>query len=250
VRVRLSSLTLKDGSSVELADPGVTVVVGPNNSGKTLLLREIMMLLAQLRPNQEPRKILSAVDIRKEGPADELLDWLKEQGLARPRDPRTSYQTSYRRRAQPLSEDAVRQQWDQANGLGPLSDLLVDYHATDSRLQLVGGASLPNLYSPDDYGVHPLHALYFDRRVVEELSALAERAFGMPLTLNRYGAGLQLHLGVPTEQETVPPPSRAYLDAVRSLPLLQEQGDGVRSFVGLRGRGTSEPVLAVDSAPP
>jgi hypothetical protein len=98
VRVRLSSLTLKDGSSVELADPGVTVVVGPNNSGKTLLLREIMTLLAQRRPNQEPRKILSAVDIRKEGPADELLDWLKEQGLARPRDPRTSFQTSYRRR--------------------------------------------------------------------------------------------------------------------------------------------------------
>jgi AAA domain, putative AbiEii toxin, Type IV TA system len=55
----------------------------------------------------------------------------------------------------------------------------------------------------------------------------------MPLTLNRYGAGLQLHLGVPSEPETVPPPSRAYLDAVLSLPLLQEQGDGVRSFVGL-----------------
>jgi hypothetical protein len=120
VRVGLSSLTLKDGSSVELADPGVTVVVGPNNSGKTLLLREIMMLVAQVRPNPEPRKILSAVDIRKEGPANELLDWLENQGFARPRDPRTSYQTSYRRRSQPLAEDAVRQLWDQANGLGQL----------------------------------------------------------------------------------------------------------------------------------
>ena len=89
VRVRLSSLTLNDGSSVELADPGVTVVVGPNNSGKTLLLREIMMLVAQERPNPEPRKILSAVDIRKEGPASELLDWLTERGFTRPRDPRT-----------------------------------------------------------------------------------------------------------------------------------------------------------------
>jgi hypothetical protein len=65
VRVRLSSLTLKDGTFVELADPGVTVVVGPNNSGKTLLLREIMVLVAQLRPNLEPLKILSAVDICK-----------------------------------------------------------------------------------------------------------------------------------------------------------------------------------------
>jgi hypothetical protein len=229
----LSSLTLKDGSSVDLADPGVTVVVGPNNSGKTLLLRETMTLLEQLTPDPEPLKILSAVDLRKEGPADELLDWLKEQGLARPLDPLRNYQTSYRRRAQPLAESTVREQWDQANSLGPLSDLLVAYHATDGRLGLVGGASVPNLYTPDQFGEHPLHALYFDRSAEDELSALAERAFGMPLTLNRYGAGLQLHLGVPGEPETVPPPPRAYLDAVLSLPLLQEQGDGVRSFVGL-----------------
>jgi hypothetical protein len=118
VRVRLSSLTLKDGSSVELADPGVTVVVGPNNSGKTLLLRETMTLLEQLTPDPAPLKILSAVDLRKEGPADELLDWLKEQGLARPFDPLRNYQTSYRRRAQPLVESTVRELWDQANSLG------------------------------------------------------------------------------------------------------------------------------------
>jgi hypothetical protein len=211
VRVRLSSLTLKDGSSVELADPGVTVVVGPNNSGKTLLLREITMLVTQQRPNPnlEPRKILYAVDLRKEGPADELLNWLTEQGFARPRDPRTRLQTSYRRRTEPLAEGTVRQLWDQANGLGQLNDLLVDYHATDIRLQLVGGASVPNFYGYDDTANQPLNTLYFDRSAEEELSALAKRAFGMPLTLNRYGAGMQLHVGVPGEPETGPPASRA-----------------------------------------
>jgi ABC-type cobalamin/Fe3+-siderophores transport system ATPase subunit len=90
VRVGLSSLTLKDGSSVDLADPGVTVVVGPNNSGKTLLLREIVNLLAQGDQPTEPFKILSAVDIGKEGSADDLLDWLKEQGLERQLDPSAS----------------------------------------------------------------------------------------------------------------------------------------------------------------
>jgi hypothetical protein len=67
----------------------------------------------------------------------------------------------------------------------------------------------------------------------------------MPLTLNRYGA-LQLHLGVPTEPATVPPPSRANLDAVLSLPLLHEQGDGVRSFVGLLHSLARLPLVLID----
>jgi AAA domain, putative AbiEii toxin, Type IV TA system/Overcoming lysogenization defect protein-like, TOPRIM domain len=233
VRVGLSSLTLQDGSSVELADPGVTIVVGPNNSGKTLLLREIVNRLAQEGQPTEPLRILSAVKVRKEGSADELVDWLKEQGFAHQRDPRTSYQTSYRRRARPLTETNVRALWDRPDGLGALHDFLVEYHDTGSRLQLLGGASLPNLYSYDETSRSPLHALYSDRNAMAELSALAERAFDMPLTLNRYSAGLRLHIGVPSVPETLPPPSRAYLDAVLSLPLLEEQGDGVRSFVGL-----------------
>lgn len=111
---------------------------------------------------------------------------------------------------------------------------------------MTGGASVPNLYDKYELANQPLQVLYFDRDAEDELSALAKRAFGMPLTLNRYG-GLQLHLGVPTEPETVPPPSRAYLDAVLSLPLLQEQGDGMRSFMGLLLHGMVKmPLVLID----
>lgn len=160
-----------------------------------------MILVAQRGPNLPPLKILSGVHIRKEGPADELLEWLKKQGFTRPRDPRTGYQMSYSRRSQPLAEGTVRALWGEGNMLGQLVDFFVDYHTTDSRLQLLGGASVPNLYGYDDTSNHPMHALYFDRSAMDELSALAERAFGMPLTLNRYGAAMQLHLGVPNSRK-------------------------------------------------
>jgi ABC-type dipeptide/oligopeptide/nickel transport system ATPase component len=132
VRVRLSSLTLKDGSSVELADPGVTVVVGPNDSGKTLLLREIMNLLMQQGQATELFKILSDVDIRKEGSDDELMAWLEEQGFAHPRFPQMSLEKTYRRGYQRYNESMIRQTWNRPGGLGALHDLLVEYHKTES----------------------------------------------------------------------------------------------------------------------
>jgi hypothetical protein len=233
VRARLASLMLSDGTRVKLADPGITVIVGPNNSGKTLLLREIALLL-DARNTQPKPKLLSSLEVIKEGSADELLDWLKQQGVATPDDPRAEYQTSYRRHGSPLPEHIVRDLWDRAPTLGALVDLLLSNHATDSRLQLLGGISVPNLYNRwDDTTKHPLQALYTDREATANLSELVERAFGVPITLNRYGTTMQLHWGVPSEPESLPPPSRGYIDSLLSLPTVSEQGDGVRSFVGL-----------------
>jgi len=245
MRVRLPSLILQDDSRIDLADPGITVIVGPNNSGKTLVLREIITCVEVLEPGPGQLKILSALEINKEGSADDLLTWLEQQGLAYPNDPRTSFQTSYRRFAQPLPESSVREIWNGSRILFRLRDLLVAYHPTESRLQLVGGASVPDLYKPPDN--QPLQILYGDRAVMEELSGLVERAFGTKLTLNRYGSSLQLHMGVPSEPETLPPPSRPYLDALLRLPLLHEQGDGVRSFVGLLLHTMAEiPIVLID----
>jgi hypothetical protein len=67
----------------------------------------------------------------------------------------------------------------------------------------------------------------------KELSETAREAFGVGLTLNRT-SGSQLHLHVGTiDIQPVLPPQREYLDILRSLPLVQDQGDGVRSFIGL-----------------
>ena len=69
----------------------------------------------------------------------------------------------------------------------------------------------------------------------EELSTLAFEAFGISLTLDRVNTEVRLRVGqvvgIP-----VPPishPTLAYADAVASLAALENQGDGIKSFLGL-----------------
>ena len=181
MRVAVSSLELKDGTRVELADPGITIIVGPNNSGKTQVLREIV---TALDGGGAPLKLLSAVGLNKEGSADDLLDWLKQERLARPNDPRTGYETSYDRTGYPIGESTVRGLWDNHPVLAGLRQLLVGYHPTESRQHLVGGQPLPNPYEYS--ALRPIQALYGDREATARLSELVERAFGVPITLNRY----------------------------------------------------------------
>ncbi|MEV4056230.1 hypothetical protein AB0J55_33935 [Amycolatopsis sp. NPDC049688] len=59
--LKLRSLELQSGEEVEIAD-GLTVVVGPNNVGKSLLLREIGTHLTG-RQAHPPSKILQQVTI-------------------------------------------------------------------------------------------------------------------------------------------------------------------------------------------
>ena len=49
--MRITALTLQDGSQIALPKSGVLAVVGPNNAGKSTLLREIVEHL-RLGPSQ------------------------------------------------------------------------------------------------------------------------------------------------------------------------------------------------------
>lgn len=62
---------MNDGSSVPILPTGVTAFVGPNNAGKSRLLREIHSTIN----DNTPTVVISGVEIHREGSEDDVLDW-------------------------------------------------------------------------------------------------------------------------------------------------------------------------------
>jgi hypothetical protein len=94
----------------------------------------------------------------------------------------------------------------------------------------------------------PLQVLFANPEIEKSLSSTCFEAFGIRLTLARvWGSNLRLHLGETDERVTMPA-TAAYIEALREMPLLQEQGDGMRSFMGLMlALVTAQfPVIVVD----
>ncbi len=100
---------------------------------------------------------------------------------------------------------------------------------------LIGAASgsvgMPGMATA---GGHPLMRLFRDGALEQALSDISMSAFGVPLTLDRVNGNVQLRVGRPgVETPPLDRPTREYADAVQTLPTLEEQGDGIKSFLGL-----------------
>jgi hypothetical protein len=79
-----------------------------------------------------------------------------------------------------------------------------------------------------------LAQLYRSGALEEELATLAMESFGEPVLLDRANTDFRLRVG--STSVPVPPlnrPTEEYARALSRLPLLDDQGDGMRSFIGL-----------------
>jgi ABC-type cobalamin/Fe3+-siderophores transport system ATPase subunit len=69
---RIDSVSLSDGSDVHLLPAGVTAFAGPNNSGKSRLLREMQSVLH----NEDPRVVVRDVTLHRAGSPEDIQNWL------------------------------------------------------------------------------------------------------------------------------------------------------------------------------
>src|SRR5258708_40132649 len=81
-RFGLASLRFSDGTSIDLPDKGVLVLVGPNNAGKSVALRDIVTRIT--RPAElQPSRVVTDVALRRDGTTEELESWLTEHAFRR-----------------------------------------------------------------------------------------------------------------------------------------------------------------------
>lgn len=207
---------------------GVTVIVGPNNAGKSQFLRDVYSALARPAYEDTSPQSFRRLQIGSATPRDLARQHLSEQLEARDNGV-GGVVFSWSNGA--IQEGSALQVWEHMRSFAELQQLLVQLLSADARLSLV--QSQPS-FDTTGLPASPLQRLYVDRALETRVSKEAEAAFGTPLTLHRYrGSIISLHVGRPTRPETVPPEPSEYLHELNSLPEVSAQGDGIRSYVGM-----------------
>ncbi|MDP9488013.1 MAG: AAA family ATPase [Actinomycetota bacterium] len=217
---------MSDGSTLPVPQGGVLAFVGPNNAGKSVSLRDIHGHLT--RQNALPRAVTS-IGVDKQGSQENLMAWLDEHC----HKTWASGQELYSRSGTQAYGSHAVSWWPSGPPYFELGLFFAFFAGGEGRLQAANGTnSIDTLTQPPQ---HPLHSLYMDGALEAKVSAICERAFGKPLVLNRHaGSMVYLHVGeAPEAPSGVGAPPREYLEALSKLPRLDEQGDGMKSFMGL-----------------
>lgn len=237
-KISLKQVVLNSGDVVDIAD-GVTAVVGPNNTGKSSLLKEIRDQLS-VEPYQRSSvtsKVVERLILSYEGTGTGFFeDLAKTYGLKNPG------QYNYGLMTNPhvvingnahIELSDVEGHWGSQDGLGGrLSQFQLRYLNAEERLGLTGNVGAIDTYR--DLPNSPLQILYSDRDMEARLNDLSREAFKTGAVVNRYAGGvINLHAGEVTAEEGRSPQSAEYLAEINALPLMQEQGDGMRAFVGM-----------------
>lgn len=227
LRPSVTLLTMSDGTSVTVPRGGVVVFVGPNNAGKSVSLRDIR---SHLTTQHTPPLAVTDINVDKDGSDHDLVTWLEKHC-------HKTFQHGgdwYSRRGSAGSDkNSLIYYWNNGPPFGTLGEMLVFYATGAGRLNAAQGVS--SIDFSREPPTAPLHYLFLDPELENKISEASVRAFGQPLVLDQYsGTMIYLRLGeAPSPQFEAGRPSREYQEALRALPALDEQGDGMKSFMGL-----------------
>lgn len=231
----VKEIIINDGTRISLDSNDIVVIVGPNNAGKSALLKEINTLLQNnLSTNSI---IIKSLTYNFDGSREDLMSFLKENsdeyfhaGSERPyyRGLRFNFHESN------VKDDNV---WNNITllkkGLSSIHPIFVNLLNTQERLS----SSKPpeNISLINDAPKHAIHYLQRDDKLELDLSDYFRQAFGADLVLHRNaGKFVPLYVGDrPKLEENEHRSSLEYLKKIEKLTELQFQGDGMRSFVGI-----------------
>lgn len=232
--IHIPSVELVGGGKITLPKVGVTAIVGPNNAGKSTLIREIS---AHVRHGRTNGKLQGTSFIVEHAP----LEWsgtkddLRSRILQNAKVTRSGGQEFFVRPGAQVPVQAIEWRFSSTefeNGLQEMNDLLTFYGDAWQRINGASPVEMRNLF--DDPAISPLHVLQDRLDLFVELCNISLEVFGQTLTLDRLSKQVNLRVG----ETTIPAPkvdeiTLEYRNELSSLPLLTEQGDGMKSLIGL-----------------
>lgn len=228
VGIFFKNATFSDGTTINFGEEDILVFVGPNNTGKSLALSDLSHLFQD--PRQKGRAVIS-VALSQRGSEEDLLNWLEDISYIY-RQPGGHVFVTENHGG--IATQNVHYRWSHPE-MGPqdLSPFFRRHLGTSNRLELAKPPENISLTSSPP--THPIHFLQRDDGIEKRVCAFFRQAFGMDLIVHHNsGKDVPLYCG------TRPPlhvgedrVSARYLRELEQLPKLHEQGDGLRSFVGV-----------------
>lgn len=242
---QIDSVTLRSGDTFALTPGGVTVIVGANNAGKSTVLRDLIGLLAQRRGHPRPEtKSVAAIELTKSGRPNDLIAWVGNHYKLVARG--TSFGFFHGGGVR-LPQSLVTEWENDGTGIGPLSDLLAFYGDAQGRFGIAGAFEMRD--AVDDPPTHPIHSLQDSQAKLDEINRVCRSVFGESLTLDALARVIRLRVGeVGMDAPPVDAVTPEYRKAMAALVPLDEQGDGMRSLMGLLLPlvTSSYPVIVID----
>ncbi|HNC11813.1 MAG TPA: AAA family ATPase [Cyclobacteriaceae bacterium] len=246
--IKLKQLTLKDGSVLPAAL--ITIIVGANNCGKTRLLKEIKQHL-QGDLNYD-YKILDRISSHP-GDMDEIIKSLNVQITKTPDGTTTSYQSQgffgrINTSGQTSYFDTVREDISKTGVIehslfkGTFGPILFAMIQTEDRLL----ASKTSTVHHEEIGF--LDTIFKEGSALDtEISAHTFAAFGMNVRLDSSRPGY-LTIRVGKDFSMLPEKDRDARPLLQAYELLEDQGDGFRSFATtlFMLKVTNRPFILID----
>lgn len=227
-RAWISEIIFSDNTKITIDKNDIVVLVGPNNAGKSASLKEAATLL---RTKNNKGKVLKDITIDKEGDETELISFLdsfsKKEFANNPLPTYQGYKFS-------IYESSAKGNWNNfQNGLSELVTVFVNTLTTEERLKAANPPKSIKITTQSPQ--HPIHFLQKNDGLEKQFSEYFKQAFGTDLIVHRNaGEEVPLYVGIkPIPCNGEDRVSEGYLRELEKLDLLHQQGDGMRSFVGV-----------------
>lgn len=221
-RVLISSITFNDGTKLTLKPNSIIVFTGANNCGKSQVLKDIENCF-----DAEEKRLSIIVDSLEFGLCGELDDVffnehfnVNQYGYLEPYAGGPSE-----------NKDTLLNDWESSRLSRVLHNLFIKRISTEMRLNVSN-----NLWrgSPEALA-HPIYKLMKNSSLSESLSAYFREAFSVDLIVNQNEfMTVSLYIGeAPDKSQFTLDKQDDYYKIVETLPKLQDQGDGMRSFASI-----------------
>jgi len=226
-RFYIESITYNNDQVLQCDKNDIIVFVGANNAGKSASLKEIAL---KFRSKATSSKIIKDIQIGIEGTQELFADYIEKNSI---KNNNSGYQ-SYSGYGYNIGVNDVQHYVRNfQNGIDALFPIYANVLNTEQRLTASNPAQ--NIQLTKESNQHPIHFLQKSDEMEKKFSDYFNIAFGKDLIVHRNaGTIVPLYVGKkPIPKEGEDRVSEGYLRELEKLALLHEQGDGMRSFVGV-----------------
>lgn len=223
--ISIRSVTFSGGDVLAFDHDDIVVFVGPNNAGKSAALREMQQSISR----HVAQNVIKDLVIERSGTADDLKSYLE----ANSQKTGSAVDFRYSGIGYSIHHSHVFL-FEQGDDRGPVAGFFGTSVSTENRITASNAAGQIALYQ--DAPSHPIHLLLMNDILASKISKLFRHAFAQDLIPFRAGGGsFPLYVGekpklAAGEDEL----SRSFVENLRASAVpLEQQGDGMRSFVSV-----------------